>query len=384
MRALPLFALACVVGSLAAGCTVQQHAAGMEDDLTLDINLGNSNILNTPYVAGSSFTISLQAGANTTNDGWTLTSSNPSVIKVGAAGAGSVGTSANVFPVQAAGAGHATLTILDKSGNAIDSADVDVHVPTRIELCEQGLLYAGNTYDQAALDSVQIVDGGTATFLVRYFAGTQELHGNNALTTTNGALASTSVTSTSLSASDFVAITGAGTGATSVQLAAGGATLSLPVTVVDPSAVQGISLDPENESGAKEGQELYVFARARDANGHDVYGASFAWTVDGQDPTCCSNTNEPTDLLAYQYHSAGTESVAVSIDGQGASVSVHGAPASTSTTSAEYTGCSVGRGAGAPGSAAAGLLLLGLAGLGSRRRSCRGRVRPVRRQLPRA
>lgn len=368
MRALPLLALACVVGSVAAGCTVQQHAAGMEDDLTLDINLGNSNVLNTPYVAGSSFTISLQAGANTTNDGWTLTSSNPAVMKIGPQG--SNGASSNAFPVQAASAGHATLTILDKSGNAIDSADVDVDVPTRIELCEQGLLYAGETYDEASLASVQIVNGGTATFLVRYFAGLQELHGNNALSTTDSALASASATSTSLSASDFVAITGTGMGATTVQLAAGGATLGLPVDVIDPSAVRGISLDPESESGAKEGQELFVFARAVDANGRDVYGSSFAWTVDGQDPTCCANTNasDPSDLLAYQYHATGTESVAASIDGQAASVSVHGNPSSTSTTSAEYTGCSVSPGVGATGSAAAGWCLLGLAGLVARRR----------------
>jgi hypothetical protein len=373
---LPFLLLASVVGSLATGCSINEHAAGMQDDLGLAIDLDNSNILHSPYVAGSQFTISLQPGAHTTNDGWTLTSSNPSVLQVGAPGSGS---NSNAFAVTAAGAGHATLTVNDKGGNAIDSADVDVDVPTRLQLCEQGLLYAGYSDDQAALDSVQVVDEGTATFLVRYFSDSQELHGNNALTATNSSLALASVTSTAFSASDFVQITGTSTGATSVHLAAGGATLDLPVTVVDPSAVQRMTLAPESESGAQEGQELYVFARAFDANGNDVYGSSFAWSVDGNTPQCCPNSSEPSDLLAYQYHASGTEDVSTSLDGQSASVTVHGTPSSTDISSSEDTGCSIGRGLGAPGSAAADVFLLGLVAAATRRRRALRRPREARR-----
>jgi hypothetical protein len=355
--------LASSLASLTIGCG-SDHAASMQDNLGLELNLGNDNILHTPYVAGSRFNITLQAGPHTTNDGWKLTSSDPTVLQVGATGAANSGA----FNAVAAGAGHTTLTVTDKSGNVIDSADVDVDVPTRIQLCEQGLLYAGYSDDQAALTSVQVVNGGTATFLARYFSGSQELFGNNALTASNTTVALASVTSTSLSASDFVEITGIGTGMTTVPLAAGGTTLNVPVTVVDPTAVKKVTLAPQSENGASDGQQLHVFARAFDANGADVYGSSFAWSVDGNTPSCCPNSPDPSDLLFYQYHSSGTENVAASLDGQSASTTVHGTPSSTNVSSSENVGCSVARGVGAGGSAGAvGTFLLGLVVLASRR-----------------
>ena len=362
MRTSFLLLASCLAG-LTMGCG-SDHTASMQDNLGLTLDLNNTNVLHTPYVAGSHFAITLQAGPNATNDGWTLKSSDPTVMQV----ASSSENGPNEFPVVAAGAGHATLTVTDKSGNVIDSADVDVDVPTRIQLCEQGLLYAGYSDDQAALTSVQVVNGGTATFLARYFSGSQELYGNNALTATNTSIALASITSTSLSASDFVEITGTGTGSTTVPLAAGGTTLDVPVTVVDPTAVKKVAIAPQSESGASDKQLLHVFARAFDANGGDVYGSSFAWSIDGQAPSCCANSTDPSDLLVYQYHSSGTESVAAALDSQSASTTVHGTPSSTTVSSSQDVGCSVARGAGAGGSAAAfGTFLLGLVAVASRR-----------------
>jgi hypothetical protein len=350
------------VASLTAGCTINQHPAGLQDNLGT-FTLDNSNALHTPYVAGSRFTITVEAGAHATNDGWKLTSSDPSVLQVGVP----QGSGTSDFPVQAGASGHATLTVTDKNGNVIDTAGVDVAVPTRIQLCEQGLLYAGYTDDQAAVGSAQVVSGGTATFLARYFAGSQELFGNNALTASNSSLALAAVTSTSFSVRDFVQVTGVSTGTTSVHLAAGGTTLDLPVTVVDPGAVSSVTLAAQSESGASDNQVLFVFARALDSNGRDVYGSSFAWSAAGQSLAGNGNSNDPTDLLTYHYQSSGSENVMASVDGHAASATVHGAPSTTSTSTSENVGCSVGHGAGTPGSAAAGILV-GLAILASRRR----------------
>jgi len=362
---LHILLLGSLLASLAAGCTVDDHTAGLQDNVGT-LSLDNSNALHTPYVAGSSFTITVQAGAHATNDGWKLTSSNASVLQIGVP----QGPGTNEFPVQAGASGHATLTVTDKNGNVLDTSDVDVAVPSRIQLCEQGLLYAGYSDDQAALDSAQVVSGGTATFLARYFDGSQELYGNNALTATNIPLALAAVTSTSFSVRDFVQITGTSAGTTSVHLAAGGTTLDLPVTVVDASVVSSLKLAAQSESGAQEGQPLFVFARALDANGRDVYGSSFAWTAAGQSLAGNGNSNDPTDLLTYQYHSSGTESVTASVDSHAASATVHGAPSTTSTSTSENTGCSVAHGAGGAGSSITGILI-GLAILASRRRARR-------------
>ena len=113
-----------------------------------------------------------------------------------------------------------------------------------------------------------------------------------------------------------------------------------------------------------------LFRSAKDANGGDVYGSSFAWTAAGQSLAGNINSNDPTDLLTYQYHSSGSEVVAASVDSQSATATVHGAPGTTSTSTSENVGCSVAHGAGAAGSSVAGILI-GLAFLASRRRARR-------------
>ena len=269
----------------------------------------------------------------------------------------------------AAGSGQATLVVKDRGGKVLDSEDVEVDVPTQIELCEQGLLFTGDTEDQATIQSLQVVSGGTATLLVRYFAGGRELYGNNALTAANTHEALAAVTSTSFSVRDFVQITGIATGASTVGLTAGGATLNVPVQVVDPSAITSILLSLPSESGAREGEGLYVFGRAIDGDGRDVYGSSFAWTAGGTSLMGNFNSSDPTDLLAYQYHSGGMETITASADGRTVAGMVHGQPGTTSTSSSEDVACTVAHGAGAPGSAATGLLI-GLVAVAARRRRC--------------
>lgn len=355
-----------LVACLAVGCSVQNHTAGLQDDLG-SFSLDNSNVLHSPYVSGSRFSITVQAGNGATFDGWTLSSSAPGVMQVGTPD----GSNANEFSVQAVAPGHATLIVRDKNGNALDSADVNVDVPTSIQLCEQGLLFAGYPDDQAALSSAQIVVGGTATFMARYFAGGQELFGNNALTATNTAEALSSVTSTSFSARDFLQVTGAAMGPTTVHVAAGGSTLDLPVTVVEPSVVSSVALLGQSESGASDGNMLFVFARALDASGKDVYGSSFTWQAGATTLPGYSNPNNPADLLAYEYHSSGTETISATVDALSAAATVHGSPSTTSTDSSENTGCTVAHGPGAPASACTGLLVaLGIVAA-QRRRAAR-------------
>jgi MYXO-CTERM domain-containing protein len=349
------------VASLAAGCNTTDHTASLYDGFA-NFSFDNRNLLHTPYVAGSQFTISVGTGAHATNDGWQVTSSNPDVLALSPST-----TTTTQFQAIAGQPGHTTLSVVDVNGKVLDTAGVDVDVPTRIQLCEQGLLYAGVPDDQAALSSVQVVNGGTATFLARYFSGSQELWGNNALTAKGTPQALARVVSTSFSISDFVQVTGASSGATTVHLAAGGGTLDVPVTVVDPAVVEHVALLAQSPGGASDGTTLAVFARATDSNGSDVYGSSFSWTADGQVLPGYVDATDPTDLLMYSYHPSSSEQVEAQLGSENASATVHGSPASTYTQSSGDTGCSVGRGGGSGSSAVAGVLV-GLAVLAARRR----------------
>src|ERR1019366_5665534 len=171
--------VAAAVPALAAGCTNTTHVASLQDNFTTDVFsafVGNPNGLSTPYVQGSKFTITVQPGGNANATGWVLKSSDPTVMTIT-----TQSSTSGEWPVTATGAGHATLSVVDSSGKELDSEGIDVDVPTDVQLCAHGLLLSGFTDQQALVTSVRVVSGGTATFLVRYFDGSQELAGNNAL-----------------------------------------------------------------------------------------------------------------------------------------------------------------------------------------------------------
>ncbi len=369
MRLLRCLAIAALPTLASLGCSATQNTASLQDNFATDVFasfFGNANGLSTPYVEGSKFTITVQPSGKNTGAGWTLQSSNPAVLQVGT----QTTAGSNDWPVVATGAGQATLTVVDGSGKVLDSEGVDVEIPTQVQLCAHGLLLAGYSDDQSAESSVRIVSGGTATFLARYYNGSQELFGNNAVTPTGSGVATAAVVPANFSVRDFVEVSASDMGTGNVTLAVGQTTNQVAVEAVDPTSVSSVALAPQSENNAQKSQTLYVFGRALDSQGNDLFGASFAWAVNGSTlPSQQFFVGGPTDLLTYQYDASHTETVSDTLAGLSASTQVHGDPSTTSEASTENVGCSVARGAGANGGAAgAGILAVGLAFLASRRR----------------
>ncbi|MGD0527150.1 MAG: hypothetical protein ABSE49_18555 [Polyangiaceae bacterium] len=357
---------------LAAACNAPApHAASLQDNFATDVfaaAFGNANGLSTPYVAGSKFTITVQAGGSANGSGWVLKSSDPSVLAVT-----SQGSTTGEWTANALGAGHTTLTVVDSSGNTLDSEGVDVDVPTEVQLCAQGLLLSGFTDQQAQVNSVQMVAGGTATFLVRYFNGSQELFGNNAIKPTGSGVATASAVAASFSVRDFLEVDASQIGSGSVVLGGPGQG-SVPVQAVDPSVVTSVTLSKQSDANASKGQTLYVFGRAGDTQGADVFGASFDWEVNGSPLTAQSTfAGGPTDMLTYQYDPSTSETIGDSLASYSSTTTVHGGPATTALTSSTDTvGCSVARGVGAGGGAGAvALFAMAVVGMASRRRGRR-------------
>jgi hypothetical protein len=319
-------------------------------------------------VQGSTFNITVEAGNNQNTAGWKLVSSNPSVMTVSIPGAGDL-----TFGAVAVGAGTATLTVTDASGKTLDSASIEVEEPTSVELCAQGLLVSGESDDASTVGTVRVVSGGTATFLARYFNGSQELFGNNALRPTASGVATATTAAADYSVRDFLEVSAAQIGSGTVSLGVGQFVTQVPVVAVDPTAVAKVGYAAESEANAGKGQTMYVFGRAFDADGDDLFGASFAWSVDGATlPATVHITNGPTDLLTYSYDASQTETVADSLDGFTASTSVHGAPSTTTTSSTENVGCSIARGVGSDrGMAGGAVILASLGAVAARRRRAR-------------
>jgi hypothetical protein len=332
-------------------------SVAMQDTLDLTLFGPVHDDMHTPYVQGSKFTVNIASTDYSPSESatWTLRSSDPSIIQIGAPSDGGSG-----FQVFALGAGHTVLTVLDAGGSVLDSHAVDVAQPDHVELCSRGLLLAGYSDAQAQITQASLVEQGTATFLVRYYLGGQEIWGNNAVTATgSGAVTAMTTTSTLGDERDWIRVDASQAGSGQVSLVIGNAPATvIPTTVVASTSIQSVGALMQSDSGASDGNLLYVFARAFDARGGDIYGGSFSWMAGGSPvaSTTPASDNQPTDALAYTYKGSASETVSVALDGYTSSpVTIHGTGATVTSTAA--TNCSVGRAPGRSAGAGSALML---------------------------
>jgi hypothetical protein len=333
------------------------RSVAMQDTLEITLFSKATDDLHTPYVQGATFSVNIATTdySSSAIAGWTLKSSNPAVVQVD-----QEEENGALYQITATGIGSAVLSVVDGSGNVLDSHAVQVAQPDHVELCAHGLLLGGYSDSQSQVTNATVIQQGTATFLVRYYLGSQELFGNNAVTATGtGAVSANTVTSSFGDDRDWVEVDAAQAGTGQVSLAVAGiAPTVIPTTVVAPSAVQSIGLLPQTDTGAADGSQLYVFARAFDAQGTDIFGGSFSWSVNGAPVTASLGSGTPTDVLAYSYKGSASESVSDGLSTYTSSaITIHGTGATVDSTA--NVGCSV---AGAPGTGtgAGGLLTLGL------------------------
>lgn len=362
---------------LPAACSLDPgKSVGMQDSLQITLFGPAQNDLHTPYVAGAHFSVSVTTTDYTTKDtaDWRIRSSNPTVLAIDSFDAKALSAS-----VAAVGVGTTTLSVVDSQGHVYDQKDVEVDAPDHIQLMAHGLLMAGIADDQARVSEADLVAGGTATFLVRYLKGNTVLYGNGALVpTATGAVGVRTTTSSFGTDYDWLEVDAQpDPGPGSIQLGVGGGALAtIPASVVAPSAITRLGLAAQSESGAKDGDSRYVFARAFDAQGRDLFGGSFAWSADGASVDAGSLGGPlPADMVSYQYKGSGSERLVASLQGDSVGTTVHGAGAATTSvsSSAATPGCSVAT-PGAPGGALLrGLLgvVVALAGAGLRRRRAR-------------
>jgi hypothetical protein len=337
----------------------------MQDSFEITLFGKAQEDLHTPYVAGAKFDINIATTDYPDTTGWGLKSSDPSVLSIDV-------RSANLdFQVTAVGTGHATLTVVDANGRVLDQHDVEVAQPDSVQLAAHGLLLAGLSDSAAQVTQASVVAGGTATFLVRYYKGSQELYGNGAVTTTStGAVTAVTTTSSFTDARDWVEVDATQqTGQGQVALAVGGRTVAtIPASVVPATQIASVATLAESDANANDRDVLYVFARAFDGQGVDIYGASFSWETGGTAPRPLAPGSGPTDVLRYTFKSSSSETVTASLDALSSSTTVHGVGGTLDSTA--DTGCSVGRTPGAelaPGGALVVVLAAGTFARGRRR-----------------
>jgi hypothetical protein len=366
--------------ALPAGCSFNDgfsvsldpgKSVAMQDSFEITLFSKAQDDLHTPYVAGAKFDIDVATTDYPDTTGWRLSSSDSRVLSVN-------GQSGMSFHVTATGVGQATLTVRDGAGNVMEQQDVAVDQPDGVQLAAHGLLLAGYSDDQAQVTQASVVQGGVATFLVRYFKGSQELYGNGAVTpASTGAVTATTTTSSFADARDWLEVdAGQEAGSGQVALAVGGQTVAtIPAVVVPSTAIASVGTAVQSDINAQDGNSLLIFARAFDAQGTDVYGGSFEWVAGGVAARPQAPGSGPSDVLSYTYKSGGAEIVTASIAGMSSSATVHGTIVNGvggTVMSSQDTGCSVATAPGpaslAPGGALAVVALAGAATAARRRR----------------
>lgn len=347
-------------------------------DLTLDFAplLGPSEQLHSPYVRGASFNIYLDDSgpSGRIGSGWSLESDAPAVFAVSNVRVQEYSHEGKKRRyLQAAVAtlqqGQAAVIVRDERGGEVLRTTVEVLQPDRIELLAHGPLLLDRPEDQAVMREVQVLTGGTATFLARYYSGDRRLYGNGALsvaTPTDGSVTAQVKKTFVFEDRDWLAISALREGPSQVMLLAAGEPVStVAVLGVGESALAQVQLsqaDRVTSGEARDGQWEVVLAETWDRRGAPIYGVEFMWTY-GNDPQLGAG-----DLYRYEFKRGMRRMLSARHGGMGANLMIEGKEGFVDSTN--HLGCNLAGRAGSGRGTRAGLVLLVAAlglGLGRRR-----------------
>jgi MYXO-CTERM domain-containing protein len=231
-----------------------------------------------------------------------------------------------------------------------------VLVPDRVELDAHGSLILERD-DEAAVGEARVVEGGEATYLVRYFRGDRELHGNGVLTAEMAAGVTAQVRTTFLFENrEWLTLGASAAGTSTVQLSADQVKVgSVPLVVVPEAAISDVVVLAQSEKGHKDDDWLAALAQAYDGNGARIFGVDYAWNVNGVMQV------GDGDLYRYRFKQGMYEMVRAQRGAHGDAAMIQSDQGYVDSTN--NVGCAVG----GSGSLVVGLVGLGLVGRRRRR-----------------
>ncbi len=314
------------IGLLMGGCgptvTVRDDVDVVWDFIELT---GPSNEMHTPYVVGASMSIYVESTDHDEKmSGWTMESSDTSIFTVDNPQHDS--DSRLYVAGHAVADGTAELIVRDSGRHVQTRFTVEARLPDRAQLMAAGLLIIGKTDTEASVADLRLLEGGTATFLVRYYKGDRTLNGNGAL----GADAPPNAVATTprtylLEDRDWLQVTPSSVseaGSSSIGLNVNGQHFAdLPLTVVDSSAPASVQIIGSDESHAKKDEWLVALGRAFDASSNEIFGVAFSWDVDGEQQT--GFDGDTGDLYRYQFDPSLPKMLAATYGGVSAVAMIH-------------------------------------------------------------
>jgi len=339
-----------LVASLAMACAGPRLADGI--DLELDLNPldGPSDLLHSPYVAGADFGVWSIHADEEDEVGWTIGTSDPSVIRIREqVGDGHARASADA-------PGDVDLMILDAEGEEIHRTAVEVVQPDHAELIAHGpRIVRRPELQPESTGELQVLVGGSGTFLVEWYAGNDRLFGHGALTASSGPGVAVEPRQTHLFEDrEWVTFTALEPGRHEVELLANGElTRTITIVAVEEAAIDHVELHGQNEGEAEQGEPLVVYAQAYDADGTPIYGVEYQWDVDG------AREEGLGDLYRYEFSPGMLRELCARHGAHESFAMIQSAGGFVDSTN--RIGCSVGPVGATGGLPLAGLALIGFA-----------------------
>ncbi|HJN72291.1 MAG TPA: MYXO-CTERM sorting domain-containing protein [Myxococcota bacterium] len=286
-----------IFGLIACGGPV-----AFQDDIDdrLDIFGPRNDDLSTPYVETAAFEMSIVPRRDKDITGWTLSSSDPTVLELGELEADDSGLSAQAHALST---GEVELQAFDETGKLRATELVEVRRPTRLEVEHVAPLLLGDP-DVLGEEVPQLLVGGSATMLVEYFDEDGQLHGQAEGLTLDAhpMLNPTTLQRDYEENVDFIQISPELAGDFSFTVSMGDVEREIEVVGVTIDALDHLAIARTDEE--EDGGNQVVVVLGEDSTDRPILGVEPGWRINGQ------LREETGDVWVYQLEK-GVESQAI-------------------------------------------------------------------------
>jgi hypothetical protein len=310
---------------------------------------GNDHALSTPYALGTKVVIS----GHHAQPGWLLKSDAPGVLQFDPTAPQLGSDGVLQLQAQAVGEGDARVHLLDENGREVVAATATVLAADSARLFSHGdLRILGNdssaNYNTAEVtDGGRILAGGKAVFPVAYYHGAQRVFGRGLLSDQPPPFSVENHTSSGMPTNEWLFVTVPDPADYLLLVKQGQTQLaSINLKAVGEADLADLTLGAESTDGKHDGDEVWLYARAHDTDGHQVLGVYTGWTLEGVPQVGKNNDTTQTQGDLYRYHFNGggpMRTVAATHGSLGASVQVRADDGYVADTT--YLGCTAAPGA---------------------------------------
>lgn len=266
-----------VLALIASGCAGPRLGDTIDFEFDFSPFTGPAHSLHSPYVAGADFDV--YAIGVDDEEGWRITTSDPAMLHVD-----SGGLDGDAAAVTATGAGAVDLILTNDRDREVHRAPVDVLAADRADLIAHGpLILERPELQPETTEEIQVLVGGSGTFLVEWFAGEEQLSGHGALSVETDPGATAAPRRTFLFEDrEWLTVSALEAGRHEIRLMANGALVrTITVIGVDETAIDQVQIHGMDETGARDGDPLTAYAQAYAADGTPIYGVEYEWDLDG-------------------------------------------------------------------------------------------------------